>query len=194
MIMKLSSLRRFVAGAALATTLGLGGAASALAQDSTPTSGHPIHIHEGTCAEVNPEPVAPLFNLLPIGVERDDDGGIAETPEVRGTLTVGDVTYSESDDVELAWDAMLGSPHAIVVHESEEYMENYIACGDIGGVVFDDGEEMVIGLHPVGDSGYSGIAMLSSDDDGEVDVDVYMSAPASESDDSGETVEATPEG
>ena len=190
--MSISSIRKFIAGAALATTIGLGGAAGVIAQDSAPSSGHPAHIHMGTCADLDPAPVAPLFNLLPIGVERDDDGEVAETPEVRGTLTVGEVTYSETDDIEFAWDEMLAAPHAIVVHESEEYMENYIACGDIGGVVFDD--EMVIGLKPVGDSGYSGIAMLSSDDDDEVDVEVYMSAPSSESDDSGETVEATPEG
>lgn len=193
--MNVSSIRTFVAGAALAATIGIGGAAGVIAQDSAPPSDHPAHIHAGTCADLDPNPVAPLFNLLPIGVERDDDGEVAETPEVRGTLTVGDVTYSETDNIEFAWDDMLASPHAIVVHESEEYMENYIACGDIGGVVFgDDDDEMVIGLHPVGDSGYTGIAMLDADDNGEVDVDVYMSAPVGESEDGVETVEATPEG
>lgn len=191
--MSIPAIRKFVAGAALAATIGFGGAAGVIAQGTTPESGHPAHIHVGTCAELDPAPVADLFSLLPIGVERDDDGEAAETPEVRGTLTVGEVTYSETDNIEFAWDTMLAEPHAIVVHESEDRMDNYIACGDIGGVVFDDGEEMVIGLKPVGDSGYSGIAMLSNDDNDEVDVEVYMSAPATDSD-GGETVEATPEG
>lgn len=192
--MGISSIRRLVVGGVLAAAIGMGGAMGMSAQDSTPSDGHPMHIHAGTCADFDPSPAVGLYNLLPIGVERDDDGEIAETPEVRGTLTVGDVTYSETDDIEFTWDDMLGAPHAIVVHESDEYMENYIACGDIGGVVFDDGEEMVIGIQPVGDSGYSGIGMLSSDDDGELDVEVYLSGPPAESEDDGETDSATPEG
>lgn len=192
--MRLSSIRQFIAGAALAASIGIGGGAAAIAQDATPQNGHPAHIHMGTCTELDPNPAAGLFNLLPIGVERDDDGEIAETPEVRGTLTVGEVTYSESDDIEYSWDEMLASPHAIVVHESEDNMDNYIACGDIGGVVFDDGGDMVIGLKPVGDSGYSGIVFLESDDDDQVDVEVYLSGPVTDSEDGGETVVATPEG
>lgn len=193
--MNVSSIRKFVAGAALAATIGFGGAAGVIAQDSTPTNGHPAHIHAGTCAELDPAPVADLFNLLPIGVERDDDGTVSETPEVRGTLTVGDVTYSETDNIEFTWDDMLSSPHAIVVYESEDNVDTYIACGDIGGVVFgDDDDEMVIGLHPVGDSGFSGIALLDADDDDEVDVEVYMSAPTSDGEEDGTTVVATPEG
>ena len=192
--MGISSVRKFVAGAALAASLGLGGAMGLAAQDATPVNGHPAHIHAGTCAELDPVPVADLYNLLPLGVERDDDGEVSEQPEVRGTLTVGALTYSETDDIEFEWDAMLGSPHAIVVHESEDHMDTYIACGDIGGVVFDDGDEMVIGLKPVGDSGFSGIAFLSGDDDGEVDVDVYLSAPAMDAVEDDSTVEATPEG
>ena len=192
--MGISSVRKFVAGAALAASLGLGGAMGLAAQDATPVNGHPAHIHAGTCAELDPVPVADLYNLLPLGVERDDDGEVSEQPEVRGTLTVGALTYSETDDIEFEWDAMLGSPHAIVVHESEDHMDTYIACGDIGGVVFDDGDDMVIGLKPVGDSGFSGIAFLSSDDDGEVDVDVYLSGPALDTVEDDSTVEATPEG
>lgn len=193
--MTVSSIRKFVLGTALAAAIGMGGAAGVMAQNATPLNGHPAHIHAGTCADLDPTPVAPLVNLLPLGVERDDDGEVSETPEVRGTLTVGDLTYSETDDIEFTWEEMLGAPHAIVVHESDDAMENYIACGDIGGVVFDDdGEDMVIGLKPVGDSGYSGIAMLSSDDDNEVDVEVYLSGPATDAVDDGSTVEATPAG
>lgn len=191
--MAISSIRKFVAGTALAAVIGIGGAMGVIAQEM-PANGHPAHIHAGTCADLDPVPVADLYNLLPLGVERDDDGEVSEQPEVRGTLTIGALTYSETDDIEFEWDAMLGSPHAIVVHESEDHMDTYIACGDIGGVVFDDGDEMVIGLKPVGDSGFSGIAFLSSDDDDEVDVDVYLSAPAMDAVEDDSTVEATPEG
>lgn len=186
--MQFSSIRRFVVGTALAGAIGLGGGAVALAQDVTPAEGHPSHIHVGTCAELDPNPVAPLDNLLPIGVDPDSDDAI----ETEGVITVGPVTYSESDDIEFDWETMVGSPHAIAVHESEANIQNYIACGDIGGTVWDDdGKEMVIGLHPVGDSGYSGIAILSEDDDGEVDVEVYLSGAPVVDD---PAVEATPEG
>lgn len=189
--MRFSSIRQFVAGTALAAVIGIGGAVGVSAQDSTPVNGHPAHIHAGTCAELDPSPVVGLFNLLPHAVEQDED---ADTPERRGTLSTAEVTYSENEDVSLEWEAMLASPHAIVVHESEDYMDNYIACGDIGGVVFDDGEELVMGLHPVGDSGFSGIVFLSRDGDDEVDVEIYMVGLPTDSSDDGTTVEATPEG
>ena len=44
---------------------------------------------------------------------------------------------------------------------------------------------LVIALHPQNDSGYFGIAILSKDDDGNVDVEVYLAEP-------GETSDATP--
>lgn len=192
--MRLSSVRQLVTGAVLAMAIGIGGASGVMAQSSTPANGHPAHIHAGTCADFDPSPVVGLYNLLPVGVERDDDGEVAETPERRGTLTAAEVTYSETDDIEFGWDTMLGEPHVIVVHESEDHMDTYIACGDIGGVVFDDGDEMVIALHPVGDSGFNGIAFLSADDDDEVDVEVYLAGLPMDAEDDGTTVSATPEG
>lgn len=190
--MRFVSLRKVAVGTALAGVIGLGGAAGAMAQDTATVTTHPAHIHLGTCADLDPYPVAPLESLLPIGVNPDDDD--VQTQESLGVLTVGPVAYSESDNVELEWDAMLESSHALAVHESEENIQNYIACGDIGGVVFsddDDENNLVIGLHPVGDSGFSGIAFLSKDDDGEVDVEVYLvGAPSGEN--AAPDVSATP--
>lgn len=194
--MRLSSVRQFVVGTALAATLGLGGAAGVMAQDmEMDMNGQPAHIHVGTCADLDPNPVAPLNNLLPVGTERNDDGTIdeeAEMPESMGVLTTGPVTYAESDDVEFAWEDMLATSHAIAVHESETNIQNYVACGDIGGVVFDDdGNKMVVGLQPVGDSGFTGIAILSEDGDGNVDVEIYVTGAPSDGD---ADVEATPQG
>ncbi len=190
--MRFVSLRKVAVGTALAGVIGLGGAAGAIAQDTATVTNHPAHIHLGTCADLDPNPVAPLESLLPIGVNPDDDD--VQTQESLGVLTVGPVAYSESDNLELEWDAMLESSHALAVHESEENIQNYIACGDIGGVVFsddDDENNLVIGLHPVGDSGFSGIAFLSKDDDGEVDVEVYLvGAPSGEN--AAPDVSATP--
>lgn len=192
--MQLVSLRKFVIGTALTGVIGLGGVAGAIAQDTATVTARPSHIHLGTCADLDPNPAAPLQSLLPIGVNPDDDD--VATQESLGVLTVGPVFYAESDDVELEWDAMLESSHALAVHESEENIQNYIACGDIGGVVFsddDDENNLVIGLHPVGDSGYSGVAFLSKDDNGEVDVEVYLVGAPSDAN-AAPDVSATPEG
>jgi plastocyanin len=67
---------------------------------------------------------------------------------------------------------ILSAPHAINVHESAEAIQNYIACGDIGGRVIDG--DLVIGLSELNDSGHHGVAVLEGDDDG-TDVKVYLS-------------------
>lgn len=193
--MRLTSLRQSVLGFTLAGVIGLGGAAGVLAQDDAAAEGNPAHIHVGTCADLDPNPVAPLNTLMPVGTENDDDDNddAEATQEVMGVLTVGPVAHSESDEIEFSWEDMLASSHAIAVHESEANIDNYIACGDIGGVVFDDdGNKMVIGLHPVGDSGFSGIAILSEDGDGEVDVEVYVTGQPTSDEAPEDEVEATP--
>ncbi|HEX5991685.1 MAG TPA: cupredoxin domain-containing protein, partial [Thermomicrobiales bacterium] len=63
-------------------------------------------------------------------------------------------------------------PHALNVHESAEAIQNYIACGDIGGRVIDG--DLVIGLRELNGSGHHGVAVLEGDDDG-TDVTVYLS-------------------
>lgn len=189
---RFTSIRRFVVGAALAASLGIGGGAAVIAQDAEAELSQPAHIHAGTCAELDPNPVAPLDNLLPVGVDPDDEDGDDAELETLGVLTNGPVTYSDSEEIEFSWDDMIGSSHAIAVHESEQNIQNYIACADIGGVVFDDdGDKMVVGLQPMNDSGFTGIAILEKDDDGQVDVEVYLAGAPTEND---ADVEATPQG
>lgn len=190
-MMRTSSVRNMLAGVALAATLGFGGAGAALAQDTAPAEEYPVHILEGTCADLSPTSVVELENLLPMGVDRDDDDAELKG-EMRGTLTVGTITTSESEDIEFEWDTMLGGPHAILVYASPADMESFVACGDIGGLVYDDDDKLVVGIHPVGDSGYSGMAFMEKDDDGQVDIEVFLSSPASTEGDSGTSVVATP--
>jgi hypothetical protein len=64
----------------------------------------PAHIHEGTCADLNPEPAFPLENV------------------VEG--------QSESD-VEVSLEDLALTPYAINVHKSEAEADVYVACGDI---------------------------------------------------------------
>lgn len=178
---RFGSIRNLAAGAMLAGTLALGGAGLSLAQETTTTvESHPEHIHAGTCAELDPNPAAPLNNLLPIGVDPDNPEESMQDLESVGVLTASPIFYADNEDVDFKWDDMLASSHAINVHKSDQEIDQYIACGDIGGTPVDDGEKLVIALHPQNDSGYTGIAILEKDDDGNVDVEVYLAAPMSE--------------
>jgi hypothetical protein len=64
----------------------------------------PVHTHEGTCTELNPQPAFPLENL--------EDG----TSETTVDISVEDLQSGE---------------YAINAHASEEDVETYVACGDI---------------------------------------------------------------
>ncbi len=174
------SLRQYTIGALLVGSLTIGGAGIALAQDDTSGEGvhsHPAHIHLGDCGNLDPNPAAPLNNITARSADEDDDDDDTDLAP-QGVLTAPAVLYSETDDIELSFrDDVLASSHSIVVHESEENIQNYIACGEIGGVVVDG--ELVISLRPLNDSGYTGIVKLDEDDDGQVDVEVYLAEPAS---------------
>lgn len=169
---RLGTLRKMALGIVIASGLTMGGAAITLAQDEAATTpSHPSHIHAGTCDDLDPNPAAPLKNIEPRMAESDEEPAV----EPVGVLTAVPVLYADSEDVDMSWDDMLAESHAINVHESAENVQNYIACGDIGGVVVDD--TLVITLTPQNDSGYTGIAILEKDDDGNVDVEVYLAAP-----------------
>jgi hypothetical protein len=63
----------------------------------------PVHIHEGSCAELGAV-AFPLDNL---------EGGTSETV------------------VEVSLDELQSGDFAVNAHESEETIDNYVACGDI---------------------------------------------------------------
>ena len=73
---------------------------------SNPAAGvaQPAHIHEGTCANLNPQPRYPLQSLM---------NGRSET--------VVDVPLSQ----------LLAGQFAINVHKSQQEISTYVACGEI---------------------------------------------------------------
>src|SRR5215212_10570471 len=91
---------------------------------------HPAHIHSGTCDNLG-DIVAPLSDVTEV-----------TTGEKFGAPTALLVKESETD-VPLPLGDILAAPHAINIHESAGAIQNYIACGDIGGRVIDG--EMTIG-------------------------------------------------
>jgi len=64
----------------------------------------PIHIHDGTCADLNPVPKIPLTNVV---------AGTSDT-EVGVTMA-----------------QLMAQPHAIFMHRSPEEIAVFVACADI---------------------------------------------------------------
>jgi plastocyanin len=166
----MTPLRRWTTvGAPLALMLATATALSAAivapvarAQEAEPP--HPAHIHSGTCDELG-DIVAPLPDV------KQKTAG-----EVFGNPGFAPVEVSETD-VPLTLSAILASPHAVNIHESKENIQNYIACGNIGGRVVDG--ELLIGLKQINDSGFYGIAKLDQDSDS-THVVVYLAEKPTE--------------
>jgi len=164
----------------VASLFAIGVAGGAFAQETTPNPNtivtHPAHIHAGSCADLDPNPKAPLND---VGPRLTGDDELPASEDIKGSLDAMPVEISESENVEISFDDMLGESHALNVHESAQNPQNYIACGDIGGAVIDD--KVMFGLHDQNDSGYSGIAIIEKDGDDQVKVTVYLSrAPETE--------------
>ena len=66
----------------------------------------PAHVHEGSCADLDPTPKYPLQNVV--------DG--MSTSTVSASL-----------------DDLKGKAYAVNVHKSESDLQTYVSCGDIGG-------------------------------------------------------------
>ena len=153
------------AGAMLAMAVPAG-----LAQEASPaaTTGdsHPAHVHVGTCAELG-DVVIPLANVVaPVG-------------EATGAATAHPIEVSTNFvDVPLA--DIIDGGHAINVHLSDEEIGTYIACGDIGGIVYEDedgGANLIVALGELNDSGVTGMAWLGEYADGQTEIDILLLEP-----------------
>ena len=168
-----SRLGALLALAALAL-LAPAGLARTPAGQATPVAGaqqddgpHPAHIHSGTCDELG-DVVLPLEAVAEPGGERR---GAATAHPVKIGMTTVDAPLED----------ILAEDHAINVHLSEEEIDEYIACGNIVGVVHErengEGAELVVGLAELNDSGHAGIAWLGDDGEGGTNVVVSLIEP-----------------
>jgi plastocyanin len=151
----------------------VGGFAATGAQDAM--EAHPAHIHAGTCAELG-EVVFPLTDVGETGMM---DGMMAGTPEAGAAETeMGEPTGAETAFAVETSSTLVDAPlaeiveggHAINVHQSAENIDNYIACGDLGGRIAtgpgtEQGGTLVVGLGQLNASGASGIAVLEGQGD-----------------------------
>jgi Cu/Zn superoxide dismutase len=93
-----------IAGTATLTDLGGGKTRVELKVTGAGTGPEPAHIHEGTCANLNP---APKFTL--------------------SSLTNG----VSSTDIDAPMSALTAGPHAVHLHKSPDELPIYVACADI---------------------------------------------------------------
>ena len=129
---------------------------------------HPAHIHSGTCDELG-DVVHPLEDVAePTGEEMGAAGGHP-------------VKLSEATHLDVPLEEILDGDHAINVHLSADEIDEYIACGNIGGVVHErengEGTEVVVGLAELNGSGHVGIAWLGDDGEGGTNVAVSLIEP-----------------
>lgn len=155
-----------------------------LAQDATPgatpvaDAGRPVHIHAGTCADLDPNPLFPLENIT------------APAGEVEGSAEAAQAETSVST-VPATLEDILAADHSINVHLSTEEVQTYIACGEIGGARQGDGS-IVIGLREQNDSGFVGVAYLVSNpaDPTTTNISIFLIEPDADTLDTDEV--ATP--
>lgn len=160
-----SSLAMLAALTALAVAAPGTGAQTPAAQGAP---AHPVHVHNGTCAELG-DVAVPLNDLVP------------PAGDWSGPESAVPVTLSENV-IDMPLQEIIDGGHAINVHLSAEAIDQYIACGDIGGVITtDEGgrREMMIGVAELNGSGYSGTVWLGpSADDTQTEISVILLEPA----------------
>jgi hypothetical protein len=176
----------------LSVVVGLGGRPlGADAQDASDS--HPAHIHSGSCDQLG-EVVYPLTNVSASGMMTGmmamaatpssgmpaamaTPGGLTMSPAMGATTALAVETSQTLVDASL--DDLLAQPYAINVHESQDNIQHYIACGDLGGAMMTgpamaQGGVLAIGLRELNTSGESGIALLRATDTNQTMVWIYL--------------------
>ena len=135
---------------------------------------HPAHIHAGTCAELG-DVVAPLsdvsYDYMVDGEPSAMGGMIGQPTGVPAMVSVTTVPLPLAD--------IIAGGHAINIHKSAEEISEYIACGDIGGIMLGESDLPIV-LSELNDSGVSGMAHLTDNGDGSTTVTVYLTSAAEE--------------
>lgn len=158
-----------VFGAQAATAQGSATAVSSpvLVSQEGGAQAHPAHIHSGTCQDLG-EIVFPLSDVAPLGA----DATPMASPTASPAAGDGAVIAESTTILDTSIDDVLNGDHAVNVHESAENIQNYIACGDITGTP--DNGHLRVDLHELNDSGFSGIAELTSNPEGTVTVTITL--------------------
>ncbi len=148
-----------------------GTAATPMASPGMATTGHPAHIHKGTCDTLG-DIAYPLNNLVAPGMMASPAAGMEATAMASPSAMMGPVVAESTTTVKVSLNDIISGGHAINVHESVEKIQNYIACGDVKGTA--TGGELQIELHELNSSGFMGQATLKDNGDGTTTVTVQL--------------------
>lgn len=166
--MHVGSRCKLLSIAALATAMTVGLVGAGVAQDATPTAmgeddarvAYVTHLHSGSCTDLSAEPVERLADLL--------------LPEWVGALTGGDTTGIVAEDfgnppipvavatteVAIPLTDIVAGKHAINIELPDpDDPEDSVACGNIGGVVDENGD-LFVGLRATDETAHSGVVWL----------------------------------
>jgi hypothetical protein len=170
-----------IAALAAAMTIGLGGAS--VAQDATPTAmagddagvAYLSHLHSGSCDDLSAEPVERLADLLlPEWVAGLTGGDTAIAAEDFGNAPIPVAVATTEVAVPLA-DIVAGG-HAINIEQpNPDDPENSVACGNIGGVIDENGD-LFVGLGGEDASAHSGVIWLH-DNGASTTIVVFLAHP-----------------
>ena len=167
----LSAVLTLAITSVIAVTLGLPGASHAHEAD-----GHPARIHEGTCDEIGPV----TDQLTGVGAEISLDGTPIPAAEMVGSEAAVPIDVSTTT-LESQSSYVIDTPHAIVVYESDEAMDEMLVCGNVGGALLIQmdgmpmpGDEVAIWLAPQGDADYTGLALLRSEEGRTSSVTIFL--------------------
>lgn len=165
---KLASMAAGIAGFLLLTGLAIGSASGPVSAQEMAMVAHPAHLHAGDCAA----PGEVKFPLTDVSATFGVDGTPMAGMEMVGQATAIPVDASATTVSASLVDIIAGG-HAIVVHESADSIQNYLACGAIGGYMMGT-TDLPVGLGAVNDSGYSGVAWLHDNGDGTTTVYLFL--------------------
>ena len=125
--------------------------------------GRSAQIFSGSCAEL--DTVAADLGVIQVG-QGVVVGSTETDPVAQGFGTAG-----------IPFDALVASPHAVVISEDVDAGGEVVACGEIGGNLTDTGA-LVIALQLQGTGATAGVAVLAPalDDPGATGVSVFLIA------------------
>ncbi|MBW3632295.1 MAG: hypothetical protein KY456_04615 [Chloroflexi bacterium] len=106
--------------------------------------------------------------VLDVGVDADDDGTLNDeefVAEDQGmtSLPPRPTVYTAEGEIDSGFEPLLDQQNVIAVHQSSDQYETIVACGNVGGIEYEDGNEIVIGLTSVDGSQVRGYAVFEYD-------------------------------
>ena len=106
--------------------------------------------------------------ILDVGTDGNGDGVLDEdevlvVDETAGATARQPVTYTMEGEISSGYGPLFDQQNIIAIHQSSEEYENIVACGNLGGVDYEDEDEIAIGLRSMDGSGIRGYAVFQFD-------------------------------